>query len=53
MEFLSGKIPTILEKNSGKISFYLMHRFYANNLSKVTLSLKPKLTNQNFCIFIP
>jgi len=42
MEFLSGKIPTILEKNSGKIPLYLIHRFYANILSKVTLSLEPQ-----------
>jgi len=41
MEFLSGKIPAILEKNSEKIPLYLIHRFYADLLFKVTLSLKP------------
>jgi hypothetical protein len=51
MEFFSGKIPTILEINSGKIPLYLIHRFSANILLKVTI-FETKINQSKLFVFL-
>ena len=56
MEFFSGKIPTILEKNYGKImeKFLLFHTsILCKYFIKSNIILKPKLTNQNLLYSYP